>query len=196
MSQITGSLGTAAGVTNNGGDNRLLVSSVSRDMGLANAIEKGWAFSFADQAVTPTAAADVFCRISLTAGSDPLIITKIRAQAASAEDILVQHTANYTSATSHASGPTPANLNAAYQSSNLWSSKGDFESDVDITGDSGSVVVDDLRMAVADTDYELTFPHGIVVPVGYSLLLEAVTGGVALKYSVYGYLAQDPYVNG
>lgn len=186
MPTVTNAAGIPGGVTS---ENRQMVQSYSTKYAEAVAREQGWAFAFTDTAVTPTGAADRFCRISNTS-SDTLVVTRIRIQVATADDFDVLLCANYTSAGTHGSA-TPVNMNAAMQSSNTWlTTKGDFESDVDITGDSGAVTLARIRCAVADTDYELDMSeHPIIVPGGYSLLLAQVTGGLATGYTVFGYLA-------
>lgn len=191
MSTITNIDGTSAGVTSN---NRLMGETIVRDYGQHVAISNGWAFSCQDDTVTPTGAADVFCRIA-NISADPLVITKIRARCASADVVSVQTTANYTSGGTHAD---KAAVNRTAGSSNLFTTKGTFESDVNITGDSGSVEVCRLGLTVADTDYEydLTGGNEIVLRNGYSLLLEAVTGTAAMGYEVFCHFAVEPYTNG
>lgn len=190
MPTVVSSNGTTAGVTSS---ERLMTQSVTRAEGLDVCLNDKLAWCFQDDAVTPTGAADVFCRISNTQAT-PLVITKIVAEAASAELISVQTTANYTSATSH----TDKTANPRYAGSAvLYTSYGAFESDVDITGDSGSVEVARLACGVAADQRELDLTGGneIIIPNGYSLLLEAVTGAVALSYSVFGHHASRPVVS-
>lgn len=193
MSTVSSANGTVAGVTSDG---RAMGEQIVRASAEANLVDKGWAFHVYDDTVTPTGAADVFCRIANTS-SDNLVIQSIYGESATADSWTVQTCANYTSATSHADGPTPANRRADKATSNLFSAKGTFESDVDITGDSGAVVVGRINLAVADTQYKLEMPDGspvTVIPPGYSLLLETVTGTFVVKYGVYCYFDQIPHV--
>lgn len=189
MPTIVNANGTAAGVTST---ERLMTQSVYRPDGYAVALENGDAWCFADTAVTPTGGADVFCRVA-NLSSMPLIITKITAQSATAEIIAVQTSVNYTSGGTHAEA-VARNANAS--SSKLWTTYGTFESDVNITGDSG---VELCRLACgvsADSrTLDLTGGNEIVIPQGYSLLLESVTGAVALTYTVFGYMDMQPAVS-
>jgi hypothetical protein len=180
MPTVTNESGIPAGVAGE----RLMTQGMNRSEALDVCLVSKQAYVCADDAVTPSAAADVFCRIANVSSSDPLVITKIVAEAASAELISVQTTANYTSATSHADKVAAPRYAG---STNTFINKGcTFESDVDITGDSGSIEVARIGLGVAADKRELDLTGSeIVIPVGYSLLLEAVTGGVALTYSVF-----------
>ena len=185
MPSITSANGHAAGVTTG---SRVTTSDVTRTTAEATAIESGQAFC-CSSIVTPTADADVFVRIANTS-SDDLIVTKVTASAASAETIALQTTINYTSGGTHADLVA---TNRLAGSSNLFTVKGTFEGDVNITGDAGSVVIGHLGCGVAETQYTLDL-HGseIVIPSGYSLLLESITGAVALTTDVYCHFDVTP----
>ena len=194
MATVSSPNGTNQGVTSDG---RSMIEAVVRSGAEQNVVEKGWAFCVQDNACTPTGAAAVFCRIANTS-SDNLIIQKVVGRSATADIWNAQTCANYTSATSHADGPTPGNRRADKATANLFSDKGTFESDVDITGDSGAVTVGRLSLDVAAYSYALEIPDGspvAVIPPGYSFLLETVTGTFAVSYEVYCYFDQVPHTN-
>ena len=185
MPSITSANGHAAGVTTG---SRVTTSDVTRTTGEATAIESGQAYC-CSSIVTSTADADVFVRIA-NLSSDDLIVTKVTASAASAETITLQTTINYTSGGAPTTGVA---TNRLAGSSNLFATKGSFETDPDLTGDSGSVAVGHLGCGVAETQYTLDL-HGseIVIAPGYSLLLESITGAVALTTDVYCHFDVTP----
>ena len=192
MPTINSGNGTAAGVTS---DRRLMIESISRAYGTAVCMDYSKAFSFADDTVTPTGAADVFARIGVEGTNESLIVTWIEVQCAAADVISVQLVANYTSVTSFAD-KVARNRNAGAQATTLWTTYGLFQSDVDIEGDAGAVTtqIAQLAMPTLGTKYTLDLrSQPIVVPTGYSLILEATTGTAAISYSVFGHLAAVPY---
>jgi hypothetical protein len=191
MSTVSSSNGTVQGVSSDG---RSLVEGIVRSGAESNIVDKGWAFVCYDDTVTPTGAADVFCRIA-NLSSDNLIIQKVVGRSATADLWTFQTTANYTSATSHGDGPTPTNLRADKATANLFSAKGTFESDVDITGDAGSQIVGRVNVPILGANFE--HANGMplaVIPPGYSFLIEAVTGSFVVSYEVYCYFDQIPHV--
>ena len=187
MPTIVNLNGTAGGVTS---ESRVMVEEVWRDMAASSA-QKGWAFACADNAVTPAVGGNnVFCRIGNTSGSD-LVITRIEAQCAAAEVISVQTSVAYTSATAFADKVAQNRTGSA----NLFTTKGLFQSDVDITGDAVTVAnqLFEMNLIAADTLYvqDLAFGNEIVLPTGHSLLLEAVTTASAVAYVVHCHFVMD-----
>jgi hypothetical protein len=190
MATLNDAAGNPTGVTS---DLRAMTESVVRPYSAAVAMEKGWAFACADSTVTPTAGNDVFCKIG-NISTDLLVVTMIHANAATGSEVIsIQPSIAYASATSHAE-KTAVNLLAG--SANLFTTKGTFESDVDITGDAVTVAdqIAHMNLKAADTDYTLDLSgNPIVIPNGYCLLLEAVTGGLAIGYTVFCHFAMVPY---
>lgn len=187
MATVSNANGTVSGVTST---RRHMTESIIRAREEA-AILRGDAYVLSDTTVTPTGAADVFCKI-YNGRSDNMIITRIVAQVDTATDnIFVQSCAAYTSATSHAE---LAPINRLRGSSKL-ATTGDstFESDVNITGDSGAVTLYCMRLAAADTMYVLETP--IILGTGQCLLLEAETGGNDIQYSVDFFYDTEPYTD-
>lgn len=186
MSTINNANGVAAGVTSDG---RLMVTSQQMPYAQAVAVEDGQAYRLVDAAVTPTGAADVFCKMQNNS-SDNMMISEVRIYDAGAELIQAQVCPAYTSGGTHAA-IVPVNKNVG--SVNLAATKGLFESDVDITGDAGVLL--DVIVVAATTDKRVTYDPPICIGPNQAFLLEAQTGTSAINYHVDFYFATVPAVN-
>jgi hypothetical protein len=163
--------------------------SFTRDYHLACLLD-GWAFTQYDATVTPTGAADVFCKIQNNS-ADLMIVTGMRIYDAGAEIIDVQLSPAYTSAGASAA---IVPINRYSGSANLAATKATCESDANITGDTG-VTIHRLQVA-ATTEQAYDWSDApIVVGTNQAFILEAATGTAAIRYEVDFYFATVPYIN-
>jgi hypothetical protein len=172
-------------------EKRVLIESIACDMDLANALDKGMAFTLHDNAVTPTAAGDYFCKIANTSDY-PLVVEQIRINDATGEVNTLEVGANFTSATTHAEIEP---INRKFGDVKLASAYGQFESDVDITGMTVTEIGRFKTVTGVDYIHDLT-QAPIVLLKNQCLVLKAVTGNIAKAYSVDFYFQTIPVVNG
>lgn len=186
MTTINNASGTPVGVTN---QNRAMQQSVMRDYHLACLLD-GWAFTLYDATVTPTGAADVFCKVQ-NDSADLMYVTGMRIYDAGAELIDVQVSPSYTSAGASAA---VVPINRYVGSTNLAATKATCESDANITGDTG-VTIHRLQVAATtEQPYDWTDAPIIVGP-NQAFILEAATGTSAIRYEVDFYFGTVPIIN-
>lgn len=186
MTTIQNVSGTPVGVTS---QYRALQEGFYRKYELACLLD-GWAFTLYDATVTPTGAADVFCKIQNNS-ADLMYVTGLRIYDAGAENIDVQVSAAYTSGGTHAA---IVPVNRYVGSSNLAATKALCESDVDITGDAGATI---HRLQIAATTQHNNDWSDIPLVFGpnQAFLLEAVTGTAAIRYEVDFFFGTVPIIN-
>lgn len=180
--------GRAARVTT---EQRVQTVAVARSELLQNAIARGWAFTMTDDTVTPTAAGDYFVKIANTT-TDPLVIQFIELENAGAEAITLVTSANYTSTGTHGEREP---VNMLIGNTQLASSKGQFESDVDITGQPGTtnkLRVVNVSAGVRETIANQDGAPLCVLGANQALSFLASAGGNAISYSVVMYFAMEP----
>lgn len=123
--------------------------------------------------VTPTGAGDCFFYFTNDNVAD-VIVSSLRLQSASAENVQVKLGDSGTVGGTHAA-LTPVNLNAG--SGKVADVT--CESGVDITGLSGGSIVDEIVAGATMLNWE--WSSGLILPKKHTLSLYAVTGAVALK---------------
>ena len=186
MTTIANVSGTPVGVTN---DYRAMQEGFFRKYHLACLLD-GWAFTLYDAAVTPTGAADVFCKIQ-NDSADLMYVTGMRIYDAGAENIDVQVSASYPSGGTHAA---IVPINRYSGSSNLAATKATCESDVNITGDSGATIHRLQIAATTEQEYDWS-DQPLVFGPNQAFLLEAVTGTSAIRYEVDFFFGTVPIIN-
>jgi len=186
MANIQAVSGQPAGVTN---DARAMVEGFGRSYHLVNTLA-GWGFRVFDAAVTPTGAGDYFCKIQ-NFSSDLLYITGITILDAGAEVINIHTSPAFASGGTHA---VLVPINRYSGSANLMATKAVVESDVDITGSTdtqiGTITVG------AGTEHARDYSDSpIILGVNQALVLEAVTGTTAIRYTIDCFFGVVPIVN-
>ena len=176
MTQIQNVAGTPAGVTN---DYRAQVEGFGRDYHLACTLA-GWGFSVFDPTVTPAGAGDYFCKVQ-NDSADLLYITGLTIVDVGAEVINIHTSPAFASGGAGHAALVPINRYSG--SANLFATKGTCESDTDITG-STDTQIGTLNVG-AGTEHSLDWSDApIVLGPNQALLLEAVTGTAAIRYTI------------
>jgi len=180
MTQIENANGTTMGVTV---DARFMSEIVTRDYALA-CTQAGYGFTFYDAAVTPTGAADVFGKLQNDSAMQ-MVVTRVTIYDAGAELVHLQLSAAYSSGGTHGDVEP---VNRLRGSALLASTYGTFESDVDITGDSGATIRTLQIAATTEQTYDLS-DSPIVLGTNQALILEAATGTSAIRWEADFYFA-------
>jgi hypothetical protein len=183
MTTINAAGGQPMGVTTN---KRAMVEGYGRSFDLVNTLA-GWGFSVFDAAVTPTAGNDYFHKTQ-NYSSDLLYITDLTILDAGAEVINVHTSPAFASGGTHA---VLVPVNRYSGSPNLMAAKAVVESDVDITGSTDTQIAT-LNVG-AGTEHSLDWSDApIILGPNQALVLQAVTGGNAIRYTINCFFGVTP----
>lgn len=172
-------------------DGRLISLAVRRDYRLACGSDRQWAFSCAEDAVTPDGA-KVFAYLS-NGHLCPLVIDRIKINIASTEVVSVKVGNAYTAA----GGAALTAVSRAVGGSNALSTRGTFYGGVDVTGAGSDMAeVHSVKLA-SGVDKVIDLSRApIVLLKNHCLTLSAGTGSTAASYEIQCHWADVPYVDG
>jgi hypothetical protein len=187
MSVITSGNGTQAGVTSVG---RQMVHNTRNDSEI-DQILNGWAFTIAENTVTPTGANDFLVLANISA--DPMVVTRVALTDAGAEVLNFSLADNYTIAGTNAAPDAAYNRSG---SSNALSTKCTARVGVTVTGTGTAVQVLTFTTGAGTVNANVLGTAFIVVPAGQSLTIGAETGTAAITdIAIDCHFLMEPRVN-
>lgn len=162
--------GNVAEVTS---DNKLSVDAIQNDFNhFAN--QKGDSFIVYSD-ITPTGAGDQFMYIKNDSTKD-MVITWYRAWTASGNPEAIDIYANMVGTPGGTTALTPGNLNLG----SAKAATGEFYEGVDLTGLSGGVLLDRLRVLGGEDVFD-KWEGGIILPKGTNIVAQALSGSIAIE---------------
>ena len=186
MTQIQNVAGTPAGVTD---DYRAQMEGFGRDYHLACTLD-GWGFSVFDPAVIPIGAGDYFAKIQ-NFSADLLYIVGLTILDAGAEMINIHTSPAFVSGGTHG---VLVPINRYSGSANLMATKAVVESDVDITGSTDTQI--GTVTCGAGTEHSRDWSDApIILGPNQALVLEAVVGTAAIRYTIDCFFGTVPIAN-
>jgi len=161
-------------------DNKLSVTAITEtENKFVNESTKESYLLYSD--ITPTGAGDWFMYVENTSDKNMFLNWYRIWSGASAEAIDIYR--NVTGTPGGTTTVTPLNMN--FGSNNT--ATGNFYEGVDITGLSGGVLLDRLRLSGDSKDVVDNYPGDIIMPRGANIVLKALTGAIALEVTLSFY---------